>query len=67
MSVHRQSISFAEAAHAFARELVEAGEYSNVGAAASGELAKAKAERDRADRLWKRSWNGGSPSRRRVP
>lgn len=47
MSVQKQSISFTEAAYAFARELVEAGEYPNVSAAVSGELAKAKAERDR--------------------
>ncbi len=47
MSVQKQSVSFSEAAYAFARELVEAGEYPNVSAAVSGELAKAKAERDR--------------------
>ncbi len=47
MSVQKQSVSFTEAAYAFARELVEAGEYPNVSAAVSGELAKAKAERDR--------------------
>lgn len=47
MSVQKQSVSFTEAAYSFARELVEAGEYPNVSAAVSGELAKAKAERDR--------------------
>lgn len=47
MSVQKQSVSFTEAAYAFARELVEAGEYPNISAAVSGELAKAKAERDR--------------------
>lgn len=47
MSVQKQSVSFTEAAYAFARELVDAGEYPNVSAAVSGELAKAKAERDR--------------------
>lgn len=47
MSVQKQSVSFTEAAYAFAKELVEAGEYPNVSAAVSGELAKAKAERDR--------------------
>lgn len=48
MSVQKQSVSFTEAAYAFAKELVEGGEYPNVSAAVSGELAKAKAERDRS-------------------
>jgi antitoxin ParD1/3/4 len=47
MTVQKQSVSFTEAAFAYARELVEAGEYPNVSAAVSGELAKAKADRDR--------------------
>lgn len=47
MSVQKQSVSFTDAAYAFAKELVEAGEYPNVSAAVSGELAKAKAERER--------------------
>ncbi|ETX13501.1 hypothetical protein OCH239_09935 [Roseivivax halodurans JCM 10272] len=47
MSVQKQSVSFTEAAYAFAKELVETGEYPNVSAAVSGELVKAKAERDR--------------------
>lgn len=47
MPVLKQSVSFTEAAYAFAKELVEAGEYPTVSAAVSGELAKAKAERDR--------------------
>lgn len=46
MSVQKQSVSFTEAAYAYARELVEAGEYPNVSAAVSGVLVKAKAERD---------------------
>ncbi|ALG92092.1 MAG: hypothetical protein CL814_17835 [Confluentimicrobium sp.] len=46
MSVQKQSVSFTDTAYTFARELVEAGEYPNVSAAVSGELAKAKAERD---------------------
>jgi Arc/MetJ-type ribon-helix-helix transcriptional regulator len=46
MSVQKQSVSFTETACTFARERVEAGEYPNVSAAVSGELAKAKAERD---------------------
>ncbi len=52
MSVQKQSVSFTEAAYAFARELVEAGEYPNFSAAVSGELAKAKAERDRERSLF---------------
>lgn len=47
MSVHKQSVSFTDAAFAFARELVEAGEYPNVSAAVSGEMARAKAGRQR--------------------
>ena len=47
MSVQKQSVSFTDSAYAFARELVEAGEYPNMSAAVSGELVKAKAERDR--------------------
>ena len=47
MSVQKQSVSFTDSAFAFARELVDAGEYPNMSAAVSGELAKAKAERDR--------------------
>lgn len=46
MSVQKQSVSFTGTAYAFAKELVEAGEYPNVSAAVSGELAKAKAERE---------------------
>ena len=51
MSVHKQSVSFTDTAFAFAQTLVEAGEYPNVSAAVSGELAKAKAARDREERL----------------
>lgn len=47
MSAQKQSVSFTETAFAFARELVEAGEYPNMSAAVSGELVKAKAERER--------------------
>jgi antitoxin ParD1/3/4 len=47
MSVQKQTVSFTETAYAFAKELVEAGEYPNVSAAVSGELAKARAERER--------------------
>lgn len=47
MAVHKQSVSFTEAAFAFARELVDQGEYPNVSAAVSGELARAKAARER--------------------
>lgn len=47
MSVQKQTVSFTDTAYAFAKELVEAGEYPNMSAAVSGELAKAKAERQR--------------------
>ncbi|MEM8572709.1 MAG: hypothetical protein AAGG56_17665 [Pseudomonadota bacterium] len=47
MSVQKQTVSFTDTAYAFAKELVEAGEYPNMSAAVSGELAKAKVERER--------------------
>jgi antitoxin ParD1/3/4 len=47
MSVHKQTVSFTDAAFAYARSLVEAGEYPNVSAAVSGEMARAKAARER--------------------
>jgi len=52
MSVQKQSVSFTDTAYTFAKELVEAGEYPNVSAAVSGELAKAKAVRDRERTLF---------------
>jgi len=45
MSVQKQTVSFTDTAYTFAKELVETGEYPNMSAAVSGELAKAKAER----------------------
>lgn len=48
MSVQKQSVSFTDTAYAFAKELVEAGEYPNMSAAVSGELAKAEREREHA-------------------
>ncbi|WP_179380471.1 hypothetical protein [Jannaschia marina] len=47
MGVQKQSVSFTDVAYSYAKELVEAGEYPNISAAVSGELAKAKADRDR--------------------
>lgn len=52
MGVHKQSVSFTDTAFDFARELVESGEYPNVSAAVSGELARAKAGRDRERALF---------------
>ena len=52
MGVQKQSVSFTDAAYSYAKELVEAGEYPNVSAAVSGELAKAKADRDRERSLF---------------
>lgn len=52
MAVRKQSVSFTDTAFAFARELVEAGEYPNVSAAVSGELARAKRIRDREQSLF---------------
>lgn len=47
MGVHKQSVSFTDAAFDFARELVESGEYPNISAAVSGELARGRAARER--------------------
>lgn len=47
MGVHKQSISFTDTAFAFARELVENGEYPNISAAVSGEMARARMVRER--------------------
>lgn len=45
MGVRKQSVSFTEAAFAYAKELVDRGDYPNVSAAVSGELARARASR----------------------
>lgn len=47
MGVHKQSVSFTDAAFAYAKELVDRGDYPNVSAAVSGELARARAVRER--------------------
>lgn len=47
MGAHKQSVSFTDVAFNFARELVESGEYPNISAAVSGELARARAARER--------------------
>lgn len=47
MGSHKQSVSFKEAAFAFALELVESGEYPNISAAVSGEITRARAARER--------------------
>ena len=47
MGVHKQSVSFTDTAFNFARELVESGEYPNISAAVSGEMARARAARER--------------------
>lgn len=52
MGAHKQSVSFTETAFAFARELVESGEYPNISAAVSGELARARAARERERTLF---------------
>lgn len=46
MTVRKQTVSFTEAAFAYAQGLVEAGEYPTVSAAVSGEMVRAKARRD---------------------
>jgi len=52
MGVHKQSVSFSDAAFNFARELVESGEYPNISAAVSGEMARARAARERERMLF---------------
>ena len=47
VGAHKQSVSFTDAAFNFARELVESGEYPNISAAVSGEMARARAARER--------------------
>ena len=51
MGVHKQSVSFTDAAFAYAKELVERGDYPNVSAAVSGELARARTSRERDQAL----------------
>lgn len=51
MGVQKQSVSFTEAAYAYAKALVEQGDYPNVSAAVSGELARARASREREQTL----------------
>jgi len=47
MGAQKQSVSFTEAAFAYARELVDQGEYPTISAAVSGELARARGARAR--------------------
>ena len=51
MGVQKQSVSFTEAAYAYARALVEQGEYPTLSAAVSGELARARSSRERDQAL----------------
>lgn len=52
MGVHKQSVSFTDAAFSFARELVEAGEYPTISAAVSGEMTRARAAREKERALF---------------
>ena len=51
MGVQKQSVSFTEAAYAYARALVEQGDYPTLSAAVSGELARARSARERDQAL----------------
>lgn len=51
MGVHKRSVSFTEAAFAYAKDLVDRGDYPNVSAAVSGELARARVVREREHTL----------------
>lgn len=52
MGVHKQSVSFTDSAFAFARELVESGEYPTISAAVSGEMARARSAREKERALF---------------
>lgn len=52
MGVHKQSVSFTESAFAFARELVESGEYPTISAAVSGEMTRARVAREKERALF---------------
>ena len=52
MGAHKQSVSFTDTAFAFARELVDSGEYPNISAAVSGEMARARQAREREKALF---------------
>jgi hypothetical protein len=46
MTARKQTVSFTEPAFAYARTLVEAGEYPSISAAVSGEMVRAKTARE---------------------
>jgi antitoxin ParD1/3/4 len=52
MTARKQTVSFTEPAFAYARTLVEAGEYPSISAAVSGEMVRAKAARDAQARVF---------------
>ena len=47
MGVQKQSVSFTDAAYAYAKDLVARGDYPTISAAVSGELARARTSRER--------------------
>ena len=47
MGVQKQSVSFTDAAYAYAKALVEQGDYPTISAAVSGQLARARGARER--------------------
>lgn len=47
MGVQKQSVSFTDAAYAYAKDLVARGDYPTISAAVSGELARARMSRER--------------------
>ena len=51
MGAQKQSVSFTEAAYAYAKALVEQGDYPTISAAVSGELARARTSREREQAL----------------
>jgi len=52
MPARKQSISFSDTAFDYAQALVDAGEYPTISAAVSGELVRAKADRERDAELF---------------
>ena len=51
MGIQKQSVSFTDAAYAYAKSLVEQGDYPTISAAVSGELVRARMSRAREQAL----------------
>ena len=47
VGIQKQNVILTDSAFAFARELIDSGEYPNISAAVSGEMARSRAARER--------------------